>query len=106
MIWGRVLYLHVVAGKDQYQRVAYQDKKLLMRDHIDLVDLKEVAVKKMMVRYFYEIIENIWKQRCRNSSICSENGNSNIEVWLFLKLKSEFVNINLDFRIFVVRINQ
>ena len=54
-----MLFLHVVAVKDQYQRVVYQDKKLLMRVHIDLVDLKEVVVRKMMVRYFYEIIENI-----------------------------------------------
>ena len=37
-----------------------------------------------------KIIQKIWIIRCRNSSICSENGNSNVKVGVFLKLKSKF----------------
>jgi hypothetical protein len=40
-----------------------------------------------------KIIPNTRKIRCRNSSICSEKGNSNVTIELFVKLKLELVVI-------------
>jgi len=43
-----------------------------------------------------KIIPNKIKIRCRNSSICSEKGNSSVMIVLFVKLKLELVTINLN----------
>ena len=45
-----------------------------------------------------KIIQNVWKIRWRNSSICSEKGNSSVTVSVIVKLKSEFVTISFDFK--------